>query len=78
MPNLATHIDLAQQAAGRLQHPTIEANVGHFLLGSTTPDVRAISRGSREDYHFAPLDFDEGQEGWIANTCIDLMRRAAD
>ena len=59
MPNLATHIDLAQQAAGRLQHPTIEANVGHFLLGSTTPDVRAISRGSREDYHFAPLDFDE-------------------
>ena len=56
MPNLATHIALAQQAAGRLQHPTIEANVGHFLLGSTTPDVRAISRGSREDYHFAPLD----------------------
>ncbi len=26
----------------------------------------------------SPLDFDEAQEGWIANTCIDLMRRAAD
>ena len=32
--------------------------MGYFLLGSTCPDIRAITRKRREDYHFAPLDFD--------------------
>jgi len=26
----------------------------------------------------SPLDFDEAQEGWIANTCVEIMRQAAD
>ena len=58
MPNLPAHIDLAHQAARLLAHPTLEANMGHFLLGCTSPDIRVITRGRREEYHFAPLDFE--------------------
>ena len=58
MPNLAAHIDLAHRAAERLQAQVVQANMGHYLLGSTSPDIRAITRRSREEYHFAPLDFD--------------------
>lgn len=57
MPNLPAHIGLAHQVARRLSHPTLDANIGAFLLGSTAPDVRAMTRGTREDYHFASLDF---------------------
>ena len=31
--------------------------MGYFLLGSTSPDLRVITRKGREVYHFAPLDF---------------------
>ena len=57
MPNLPTHIDLAHQAARRLRHPTLDDNLGYFLHGSTSPDIRVITRRRREEYHFAPLDF---------------------
>ena len=66
MPNLPAHIDFAHQAARNLGHLALEANTGHFLLGSTSPDIRVITRKGREEYHFAPLDFDEigaGLEG---------------
>ena len=59
MPNLPAHIDLAYQAAQSLRHPTLEANMGYFLLGSTTPDIRAMTRGTRERYHFTDLDFED-------------------
>ncbi len=58
MPNLPAHIDLAYQAAQRLRHPVLEANLGYFLLGATSPDIRVITRRKREEYHFAPLDFE--------------------
>ena len=58
MPNLAAHIDLAQESARRIHDPVVLENMGHFLLGSTSPDIRAITRRSREEYHFATLDFD--------------------
>ena len=58
MPNLATHIDLARRTAERLDHPVLEANLGCFLLGSTSPDIRVITRCGRETYHFATLDFE--------------------
>ena len=32
--------------------------MGHYLLGSTSPDIRVITRRTREEYHFAPLDFE--------------------
>ena len=66
MPNLAAHIELAHRAAQRLRHPILDADMGTFLLGSTSPDIRAITRKRREDYHFAPLHFGsvgEGTEG---------------
>ena len=69
MPNLPTHIDLAHQAAVRLGHPTVDSNIGYYLLGSTTPDMRAMTRRTREEYHFAPLDFEAvgaGVEGLFA------------
>jgi hypothetical protein len=58
VPNLPAHIALAHQAAQSLGHPTLEANMGQFLLGSTSPDIRIITRRRREEYHFAPLDFE--------------------
>ena len=58
MPNLAAHIDLAHQAAQRLAYPGLDAHMGYYLLGSTSPDVRVITRRTREEYHFAPLDFE--------------------
>ena len=58
MPNLPAHIELARRAADRLKHPAIDTHMGYYLLGSTSPDVRVITRRSREEYHFAPLDFE--------------------
>ena len=57
MPNLPCHIELAYQVLRRLHHPTLDVNLGYFLLGSTSPDIRVITCGRREQYHFAPLDF---------------------
>ena len=59
LPNLPAHIDLANRAASRLGHPTLDGNLGYFLHGSTSPDIRVITRGRREEYHFAPLDFQD-------------------
>jgi len=58
LPNLPAHIYLAHHAAKRLGHRTLEEHLGCFLLGATSPDVRVITRRRREEYHFAPLDFD--------------------
>lgn len=58
MPNLPVHIDLAHRAARRLDSPELDAYMGYFLLGSTSPDVRAITKRRREEYHFAPLSFE--------------------
>ena len=69
MPNLRAHIDLAHRAAERLAHPTLDANMGCFLFGSTSPDIRVITRRKREVYHFALLDFESlgsGIEGLFA------------
>ena len=58
MPNLPAHIDLAHEAAKRLGYSTLDDHLGYFLLGSTSPDIRVITRRRREEYHFAPLDFE--------------------
>lgn len=59
MPNPTTHIQMAYRAALLLNAPTIEKNIGCYLLGSTAPDVRVITKKGRDPYHFAPLDFRE-------------------
>ena len=58
MPNPPAHINLASQVAKLLRHDAIDRNMGPFLLGSTSPDIRVITRKDRACYHFATLDFD--------------------
>lgn len=55
MPNLTAHIDIGLECAAELCHPAIEANLGSHILGSCSPDIRIITRGERDDYHFAPI-----------------------
>lgn len=63
MPNLPAHIDIAWRAADRLGHRTLDENPGYFLLGAVSPDVRAITKRDRAEYHYAPLTFAEIGEG---------------
>ena len=55
MPNPISHIDMALESAAEFRHPVIEANLGSYLLGSCAPDIRMITHGNRDDYHFAPI-----------------------
>ena len=57
MPNLPTHISLALQAASRVGHSVIDRHLGCFLLGSTSPDIRIMTKWKRDQTHFAPLTF---------------------
>ena len=66
MPNLVVHIDLALQVAALLENHQIKDNLACFLLGSTAPDIRAITKHDRSEYHFASLDFDDVGTG-VAN-----------
>ena len=63
MPNLPAHISLAHEAAQRIGHSALETNMSYFLLGSTSPDLRVITRRGREAYHFAPLTFEDVGHG---------------
>ena len=58
MPNLPTHIQLAAAAADQLRRSDLDSNLGYFYLGSTSPDIRALTKRSRSDYHFVELDFE--------------------
>ena len=55
MPNLHAHIYLAQEAASRLGYRSIDAHLGSFFLGCTTPDIRVMTRGRREETHFSSI-----------------------
>ena len=59
MPNLPTHMLLASEVASRLPHPAIDSAMGTFLLGSTSPDIRIMTKWARDDTHFAPLSITE-------------------
>ncbi len=56
MPSLGSHLFRAHLVAERLGLPEIEADRGAFLLGSTAPDIRVITRRDREHTHFFRLD----------------------
>lgn len=49
------HIYLAHQAAAQLEWGAVQDNLGSYYLGSTAPDVRAMTKWPRERTHFAPL-----------------------
>lgn len=59
MPNPLTHMEMAYLAAQLVDAKVLNDNVGCYLLGSTAPDIRVITRKGRTPYHFAPLDFDK-------------------
>ena len=68
MPNLPTHLCLAWRTSSRLAHPVVEGHLGSFLLGSTSPDIRIITKWKRDQTHFAPLAVDHvgaGVEGLL-------------
>ncbi len=58
MPNLPVHIQLAGAAAEEIGSADLDSNLGYFYLGSTSPDIRAITRRARSEYHFVELDFE--------------------
>ncbi len=59
MPNLPMHIYLAHQVAESLDSGSVFDHIGSFYLGSTTPDIRAMTKWSRERTHFAQLSVEE-------------------
>ena len=63
MPNLPAHIQLAVQAAAQVGASDLHSNLGYFCLGSTSPDIRAITKRARAEYHFVELDFKTIGEG---------------
>ncbi len=49
------HIHLANQVAEQLERSCVFDHRGSFYLGSTAPDIRAMTKQPRELTHFAPL-----------------------
>ena len=56
MPNLPTHVVIAAELAETLDEPMLKKHMGALLLGSTTPDIRIITRAPRELTHFSTLE----------------------
>ena len=42
-----------------MRHPDLDSNLGYFYLGSTSPDIRALTKRARSEYHFVELDFEK-------------------
>jgi hypothetical protein len=59
MPNLPMHIYLANQVAEQLDRGYVYDHLSCFYLGSTAPDIRAMTKWPRERTHFAPLSVEE-------------------
>ena len=55
MPNLPMHVHLAHLVAEELDWGFVHDHLGSYFLGSTTPDIRAMTKWDRERTHFAPL-----------------------
>ena len=53
------HIHLSHQAAEQLDRSYVFDHLGAYYLGSTAPDIRAMTRWPREQTHFAPLSVEE-------------------
>jgi hypothetical protein len=66
MPPLALHMGIAKETFDRLRLAALEADLGAFYLGSTTPDIRAITRWERERTHFFDLNEFGHQDGVTA------------
>lgn len=58
MPNLPMHLYIAREVADELDWGYVHDFMGSCFLGSTAPDIRAMTKGNREDTHFAPLSLE--------------------
>ena len=66
MPNLPTHIYFALSSLDGIKVNFLNEQTQAYILGSTSPDIRAITKKNRSVYHFVELDFESVGEG-IAN-----------
>jgi hypothetical protein len=62
VPNLATHITFANEL-NKSEKLIDNHDKGIYLLGSTTPDIRVLTKEPREKYHFVSLNFDNIGDG---------------
>ena len=53
------HIHLANTVAEQLGRGYVFDHKGAYYLGSTAPDIRAMTRWPREQTHFAPLSVEQ-------------------
>lgn len=63
MPPLGMHLTLARELASELRHPALRADPGALYLGSTSPDVRVLTRTDRRHTHFFDLACFDEQRG---------------
>jgi hypothetical protein len=62
MPPIALHMVLARDVARSLGRETLERGAGPYLLGSTTPDIRVITRQDRFSTHYFDLNGPDHQD----------------
>ena len=55
MPNLPMHIYICQEVATELDWGYVHDHPGAAYLGSTTPDIRAMTKWDRARTHFSDL-----------------------
>ncbi len=55
MPNLVAHIGFGLDCIGLEEDSIISNNLGSFLLGCCSPDVRIVTKLSRDRTHFVPI-----------------------
>ena len=76
MPNLPMHIYLAQQVAQQLDWGYVHDHLGNCFLGSTAPDIRAMTKWDRQRTHFAPLSVENVGSG--TRRMFELYPQLAD
>jgi hypothetical protein len=62
MPPITFHMVVATNVAEQVEADSLSRADGAYLLGSTTPDIRVLTRGDRRDTHFFDLDDHEEQD----------------
>jgi len=56
VPNLPTHIYIAQSALDKINDVSIRKYEAFYLLGATAPDIKALSKIPREQSHFVQVN----------------------
>ena len=62
MPPIALHMVLARQIAQSASISTLDSQPGPYLLGSTTPDIRVLTRQDRFSTHYFDLNGPDHQD----------------